>query len=205
MNDDPPAVAKTTRKRKSSSISRSMFLQLYKPCLTDPTKRTCIVCGLDVRYLYGTRLVSTLMKTHLADHPTELALLESSDARHSSARKHLLHFISTGSLSFSLVDNPEFRQFVATLDPNFVVPSRKTLSTTLLDEEYCNVIDFINSRVRNQEIVVTFDHWSSKNNNHSLMGSTAHTISSEWERELIVLSLEEVDGGSHNSIQVCEY
>lgn len=137
----------------------------------------------------------------MAGHPYHLSLLENSEEQHTLVKRYLLQFIATGSLSFNLCNNPEFRQFVASLDPQFVVPDRRTLSTTVLDFEYQAVIDYINAHVREQEVAISFDHWSSKNNAHSLMGCTVDLISPDWERHLLVLSLEEVDG-AHNSEQV---
>ncbi|GMT13404.1 hypothetical protein PFISCL1PPCAC_13961, partial [Pristionchus fissidentatus] len=187
---------------------RSPFLKFFEKC-NDPNKRRCTLCPLtpfptEIRYVYGSKRVSTLLKEHMANHPEELGALLVDDARYSTAKRLLVRALATGNVSFAFANNSEFRSFVKTLDPTFIMPDRRALSTTILDSEYIEAYRSVVDALTGSCASITCDHWTSADSVHSLMGGTAHIINKSWRREMYVISLDEVHG-SHNSEQVSAY
>lgn len=205
-SSDPPIsqsrIPKTATTRAKSATSP--YLRYFVPC-SDPLKLRCIICKPTpptlVRYIYGRRKTTSSLKEHMALHPIEQSVILGSDSRYEQARRHLLRAVATGALSFTVANNQEIREFVHCLDPGFVMPDRTTLSTTVLDSEYDSAYSTVRNAVAYQDVCISFDHWTSKDSNHSLMGATCHMIDSDWKRQLYIISLDPVNG-AHNGAQV---
>ena len=63
-------------------------------------------------------------------------LFEEENRKNQEIEEKLARAIFSLNLAFNCVDNPEFRDFINFVAPNFKIPSRKKLSTTLLENEY---------------------------------------------------------------------
>lgn len=190
------------KKARAPKENRSPFLKLFVVNPEDSSKLDCTLCDHTISYLYGASKVTSGLKHHLTTrHPQQYGEIISRQGRHNSAIQWLLRAIATGSLAFNIAQNLEIREFLNCLDASFIVPNRKTLSGSVLDSEFVAARGVVCEAVRGEHIAITMDHWSSKDSNHSVMGSTAHLITPSWERELFILTLDEIEG-SHNSNQV---
>lgn len=204
---DFPIVAPT--KKRSKTISKkcndSQFHRYFIPT-NDPSMLQCILCPPNPpclkRYLYNGKKVTSLLRGHLSyHHKPEYDALVEGDSRYVQARKHLLRAVATGALPFSLSNNVELRKFSHCLDPHFVLPDSYTLSTTILDSEYSEAYNSVKTAVSSQDVSLCFDHWTSKDSSHSLMGAIAHYIDDQWTRQLYIISLDSIDG-RHDGNQV---
>lgn len=71
----------------------------------------------------------------------------------------------TGNLSFNLVDSEHFRKFVNLLDPSYKVPSRQTLSTTIVNLVHSKVTSSLKLSTRSKTGTLMIDGWKNSSNN----------------------------------------
>ena len=77
---------------------------------------------------------------------------------------------------YSIVEDPGFRQFTNELNPHYILPSRKTLSNTIMPELYRRTHEEIEQKVRRvQAVCLTMDCWTSRTTT-SFMSVTCHFI-----------------------------
>lgn len=80
---------------------------------------------------------------------------------------------------FSLVEETEFRNLIKMLAPNYIVPSRKTISNSLLIQMYESVLEKVKTDLHDVSAVsLTTDGWTSINNQHYI-ALTVHFLNSE--------------------------
>ena len=90
--------------------------------------------------------------------------------------RQLVKMISKEYQPFRLVEDVEFIKFVEMLNPNYSLPTRKTLSNSLLDKKYYEVQSSVKEDMsKAQEVCITTDGWTSMNND-SFIAITAHFI-----------------------------
>lgn len=78
---------------------------------------------------------------------------------------------------FSIVEDPEFINFISMLCPGYKLPSRKTVSQILLSQTYNSCIEVVKKNLENATaICITTDGWTSLIN-ESFVAITAHWIS----------------------------
>ena len=111
-----------------------------------------------------THLVTTSSsKKYSATHPKQVAVTES-----------LVSFVAEDLLPLSLVESTRFKALLKDLDPMYSLPSRKHLSSTLIQRRYSllknKVVGLLNEL---QHINVTIDIWSSRQM-PSFFGMTGH-------------------------------
>lgn len=117
--------------------------------------------------------------------------------------KWLLKLITQDFQPFSIVENEGFKGYTKALNPNYVLPHRKTLSNSLLLAEYKTRIDSVKELVNNfcRTICITTDCWTSRNV-VSYIAFTGHFINIDtlkYESILIECSAME---GSHTSANI---
>jgi len=85
---------------------------------------------------------------------------------------------------FSIVEDKEFRKLINMLSPNYIIPSRKTVSNSLLPQMYEMVVQNVKNTLKNVSAVcLTTDGWASRNN-QSFVAVTAHFVDPENITEL---------------------
>lgn len=90
--------------------------------------------------------------------------------------RQLVKMIAKGYFPFSTVEDPEFIKFIEMLNPSYKLPTRKTLSNSLLPKFYEEVRTDVEKEVAEAEaLCVTTDGWTSSNND-SFIAVTAHFI-----------------------------
>ncbi|XP_039298299.1 E3 SUMO-protein ligase ZBED1-like [Nilaparvata lugens] len=91
----------------------------------------------------------------------------------------LLKMICKEYHPFSLVEDREFKEFVTMLNPSYKLPSRKTLSESLLPQLYSNLVADVKKKLADSlAVALTTDGWTSINN-ESFIAITAHYINSD--------------------------
>jgi len=77
---------------------------------------------------------------------------------------------------FSVVEDIEFRKLIKMLCPTYVIPSRKTVTQSLMPQMFEMTVECVKDTLRNVEAVcLTTDGWTSRSN-QSFISVTAHFI-----------------------------
>lgn len=105
----------------------------------------------------------------------------------------LIMFIAGDILPLSLVDSQNFRNFVEKLDPKYQIPSRKHLSTKVLNEKSSEVRNNLKEKLsKAKNVSLTIDLWSNKQMN-AFMGITDPFIE-EWTAQSVTLYCKRFKG-----------
>ncbi|XP_063775419.1 E3 SUMO-protein ligase ZBED1-like [Pseudophryne corroboree] len=116
--------------------------------------------------------------------------------------EQLLTFIIKGFHPFSIVEEDEFKKFVHSLCPAYNLPTRKTVSSSLLLRLYNSTVQEVRSTLQEVDAVcLTTDSWTSLNN-QSFNAITAHFINSEWQLRSVLLECLEMPE-RHTSENLC--
>jgi len=86
----------------------------------------------------------------------------------------LVALICQEGLPFNLAESPHFKAFVHELDPRYVLPSRRSLSDTLIPARYNETVSDMQASLAAADAVTT-DLWT-PSANYSYMGVTAHCL-----------------------------
>ncbi|KAL0381264.1 UNVERIFIED_CONTAM: Zinc finger BED domain-containing protein RICESLEEPER 2 [Sesamum angustifolium] len=103
-------------------------------------------------------------------------------------RQGLARMIIMDELPFKFVENEGFRQFISLALPQFVIPSRTTITRDcykLFFDEKRKLINYFKSS--GQRISLTTDTWTS-NQRLTYMCLTAHYIDSDWKMHKVILN-----------------
>lgn len=90
--------------------------------------------------------------------------------------RQLVAMITKEYYPFSTVEDPEFKKFVHLLCPSYQLPTRKTLSTSLIPAHYNLARERVAERLKRAfAVCITVDGWTSRNND-GFYAMTAHYI-----------------------------
>lgn len=93
--------------------------------------------------------------------------------------KQLVAMITKEYHPFSIVEDPEFKKLVNVLCPSYQLPTRKTLTQSLITGHYNLVHEIVMRRLeRAFAVCITVDGWTSRNND-TFYAMTAHYIVEE--------------------------
>ncbi|XP_028296828.1 zinc finger BED domain-containing protein 4-like [Gouania willdenowi] len=96
--------------------------------------------------------------------------------RQSKLDEALVKMIASDYQPFSIVEDKGFKEFTKTLDPSYTLPSRKTLSQTLLPKMYGKIRAELLEKIKNAPAVcLTTDCWTSVTTT-SYMSVTCHYV-----------------------------
>jgi len=102
---------------------------------------------------------------------------DSDSGRYKSIVKKLAVLIGSSNVPISLVENAEFRAYVESLDPRFVVPGRHLIGRKL-DQRMLELQGSIQQYLSTaQKVSLCADIWSKKGLTSSYLGITAHFFS----------------------------
>ncbi|XP_046405072.1 E3 SUMO-protein ligase ZBED1-like [Ischnura elegans] len=97
-----------------------------------------------------------------------------SQQRHKQLDHQLIKMIAKEYHPLSLVEDKEFKNFVYLLNPNYKLPSRKTVSSTLVPQLYLSTKEMVLNTLRSvHSVSITTDAWTSINND-SFLAVTVH-------------------------------
>lgn len=93
--------------------------------------------------------------------------------------KQLISMITKEYHPFSIVEDKEFKKLLFLLNPSYKIPTRKTVSNSLIPSMYNQTADIVRSRLeRAFAVCLTTDGWTSRTND-SFYSVTAHYIVEE--------------------------
>lgn len=119
--------------------------------------------------------------------------------------QQLITMIAKEYQPLNIVNDTEFKKFVALLNPSYSLPTRKTLSESLLPRQYLQLKNQVKNEIsKAQAVCITTDGWTS-DNNESFIGVTAHYIDPEAGKMCAnLLGCIEFDD-SHTSMNLCHF
>lgn len=105
----------------------------------------------------------------------------------------LLQLITKDFQPFSIVDDVGFREYTKALNPSYSLPSRKTVSSTLLPAKYEEVYTKTKEIIKEATAVtITTDCWTSCKN-ESYIAVTAHYITPDFKPKSLLLETTTLD------------
>lgn len=105
---------------------------------------------------------------------------------------------------FSIVEDEEFKKFIKLLCPSYSLPSRKTLSNSLLPSIYSEILNKLTSQlVDSQAVCLTCDGWTNINN-ISFYALTAHYLDSNTHLKSYLLECSEFSD-RHTGLNISQW
>lgn len=92
----------------------------------------------------------------------------------------MAEFIFGCNVPFNIVESHYFIKFVSTLNSSYKPPTRKTLSTTLLDKVHDKLEKECAEKLRGTDSVLLMDGWKNSANNTKLVVSTIHNANGDF-------------------------
>ncbi|CAG2221217.1 unnamed protein product [Mytilus edulis] len=124
---------------------------------------------------------------------TSVSKYSANDASQMQITDALVSFVAGNLTPLSVVESPEFKTFVESLNPKYQLPSRKHLSTKLLHQKASNIQSNIKEKLRSAESVcLTIDLWSNRQMK-GFLGITGHFIL-DWCMKSIMVSCKRFKG-----------
>ena len=166
--------------------------------ILDKTKAVCKYCEAEIKYTGGStsNLASHYNNHHLIlEKKSETSSGQASiDAAFSASKKypktsgrHLLlqrkvaEYLVADMKPLSTVESPAFRNLCTSLDPKFDVPSKKTISNSVIPKMYAETkAKVANFLQENTGLAITTDGWTSIAT-QSYITMTAHFINKDWQ------------------------
>uniref|UniRef100_A0AAR5PTC4 BED-type domain-containing protein n=1 Tax=Dendroctonus ponderosae TaxID=77166 RepID=A0AAR5PTC4_DENPD len=103
----------------------------------------------------------------------------------------VVKLVVTDFQPLSIVEDRGFKELVANLNPNYSLPSKKTLSKQLLPQCYYKLYAGLIEKLHSQDhMSITTDYWTS-NTEKAYISVTAHFIQ-DWKLHAITLAIREV-------------
>lgn len=171
----------------------------------DRAKIVCRICQIELNYCRNTtNMWNHVTRYHAAllasDKPPvatqtklkDVLALPSQCPRALRITEAIAKFICKDLRPYSVVENEGFRHLIKVLEPNFVMPQRKHLSTKLIPTMYESLKEAIRAKIISAErVAITCDTWTSVST-QSYLTVTCHYIDAEWCLVSHVLETTEV-------------
>ena len=110
-----------------------------------------------------------------------LAILTGNSAKRQKIDGALLDMITIDLQPPSIVENNGFKDFVKTLDSRYTLPSRRTITRSLLPQRYDSAKEKLSQELREASTCsLTTDYWTSCSS-QSYLTVTCHFIDRSWE------------------------
>lgn len=101
--------------------------------------------------------------------------------------EQLVRMIAKGYHALRMVDEVEFRKFVEMLNPGYTLPTRKTLSESILPKVYAKVLEKVKEQIaKAAAICITTDAWTSSVQD-GYVAITAHFIDTDTHKLCTVM------------------
>lgn len=219
---NPPDIQPAPMHFKSKVWTHFGFYKLQGKVELDMSKTVCRLCHGQLSYCGNT----TNMTAHIARHHPEkkieldqakrrplatvqqtldstLHKLPAGSEKAQRITTSIAHFICKDLRPYSVVENTGFRNMIHTLDPRYIIPSRKYFSQTAIPEIYREVMAEVKQKLRRAErIALTSDAWTSRAT-ASYVTFTAHYIAEDWALSSHVLQTK-VMYESHTGANIAE-
>ena len=128
--------------------------------------------------------------------------MASDSKRAQEITKRIVEFVAKDMRPVALIEGIGFQNLVATLEPSYQIPSRKSIMKALH-----STYDEVKTRLQTElngvdSVALTTDHWTSPAVD-SYVGLTAHFITQEWNLQTRVLQTKEVQE-RHTALNIAD-
>lgn len=124
---------------------------------------------------------------------TSVTKYPASDPTQKQITNALVSFIAGNLTPLSVVENPDFKTLIESLNPKYQLPSRKHLSTKILQQKSSEIQSDIKEKLRSvQSVCLTIDLWSNRQMK-GFLGITGHFIL-DWCMKSIMVSCKRFKG-----------
>uniref|UniRef100_A0A3P8QXP5 BED-type domain-containing protein n=1 Tax=Astatotilapia calliptera TaxID=8154 RepID=A0A3P8QXP5_ASTCA len=183
----------------------------------DKSKAVCKMCKMEVKHCGNT----TNLRNHLTRHHPDILLAKTADTKQRSLEKafavkfestspraqkitqSVATFICKDIRPYSVVENDGFQNLINTLEPRYVLPSRKHLSEVVIPNMYEKVKHDVTASLKSAErVAITCDSWTSRATDNYLT-ITSHHIDQEWRLVSHVLQTRTTEA-SHTAANLSE-
>lgn len=116
--------------------------------------------------------------------------------------RRIAEMIAIDMQPFTVVEDEGFRRVIKAFAPQYVMPSRKYFSQTMIPNLYTKVKDAMLTLIEDQvSMAFTVDIWTAKHTTKSYIGLTCHWISNVFERKMAVLHCQPFVG-HHSALNI---
>ena len=116
----------------------------------------------------------------------------------------MIALVAEAVLPLSIMEMPAFNHFAQVLDPQFLVPSRKHLSYTLLESKNKAITAKVKDHLHQaKSVALTLDLWSNRQM-RAFIGISCHFISDSWSMQSIMLCCKRIRG-QHTEENIAQY
>lgn len=183
----------------------------------DKSKAVCKMCKMEVKHCGNT----TNLRNHLTRHHPDILLAKTADTKQRSLEKafavklastspraqkitqSVATFICKDIRPYSVVENDGFQNLINTLEPRYVLPTRKHLSEVVIPNMYEKVKHDVTASLKSAErVAITCDSWTSRATDNYLT-ITSHHIDQEWRLVSHVLQTRTTEA-SHTAANLSE-
>uniref|UniRef100_A0A3Q1BI66 BED-type domain-containing protein n=1 Tax=Amphiprion ocellaris TaxID=80972 RepID=A0A3Q1BI66_AMPOC len=169
----------------------------------EKSKAVCKICSVEVKYCRNT----TNLRNHLTRHHPETQTaqkqmqldkafevkLPANSPRAQKITKAVATYICKSIQPYCVVENDGFRCLMKTLEPRYVIPTRKQFSEVTIPNMYADVKnDIATSLTSAERVALTCDCWTSRAT-ESYLTITAHYIDNDWNLMWHVLQTRSVE------------
>jgi hypothetical protein len=153
---------------------------------------------------YGISTSTTTLRRHLLNIHNSVYISNNSQpkqitpytlAKQSHITTKLAEWITVDLQPFSTIEQAEFKQFIYTLDPRYVLPCRQTIKqevNSLFSERRTNIQSELNGFTT--KVALTTDIWTSNYNHTAFLGITLHYIDGDWQLKKCLLDFIPIEG-----------
>ena len=136
--------------------------------------------------------VSTYQRP-MTEYIKPTSVYSSTDHRQIELTDTLVQYITSDLVPLSVVESPFFRKLVNKLDPRYQLPSRKHLSTNLLQAKSETVLDAVKESLQSApSVCLTIDLWSNRQMK-GFLGITGHFIE-DWDMRTVMITSKRFKG-----------
>lgn len=186
----------------------------------DKTSAICKYCNAAVRYSGNTTNLRAHLQRHHADKlaalqsqqkadPKQTTLdnttykLPSNSPRALKITDSVVSFISLDLRPYCVVENTGFRNMVNTLEPRYVIPTRRYITDIAIPRKYEEVKQHVRSSLCSaSRVALTCDGWTSRAT-ESYVTITCHYVTEGWELVSFVLQTRAMNE-SHTGTNIAE-
>lgn len=157
----------SSRTKQSASSTTSLVTENSQTVVSESNENIAVQVSSVAELKQGTGMQSTL--SNFIRKPIKISLEK-------QINEQLVKMIVSEYHPLSLVEDKEFKKLLKLLNPNYSLPSRKTLSNSLLPELYLKIHASVKEALcRTEYVAITTDGWTSINND-SYQAVTVHFI-----------------------------
>lgn len=170
---------------------------------------TYILCHICQRHLSANNSTTTLERHLKSKHPDVYNNLGQDEAKpkpwtteiQKEKHKLFINWVITDQQPFTIVENLNFKKFIASIQPKYKIPSRHTIKDMIMKKFENAQVQISNYlQLSTSKISLTMDMWTSISS-LGILAVTIHFIKDDWQFDHFVLDVLYVPS-PHNALAI---